>query len=180
MGEEAHVRCVGIVEVLRDCERFLVEERGVAPATGKEYCRKAAVCEAVGGAEGLSRLAAADVAGYVVDYAVGHCWESCRTMLRAVRAFLRYGHVAGLCADSADAVPSVARRRDTAPRRGVSVEWVETFAPPGAAEGVVCARCRAGTTSGPTRPIGATSGRESRLGNKSRRCVGLVRPVTVV
>ncbi|MDR1441254.1 MAG: site-specific integrase [Bifidobacteriaceae bacterium] len=120
MSEQARVECVGVGEALRDCQRFLIEERGLAPATGKEYCRKAALfVEAVGGAGALPRLAAADVAGYVVEYAAGHCWESCRTMLRAVRAFLRYGHVAGLCADLADAVPSVARRPDTAPWRGV-------------------------------------------------------------
>ncbi|MDR2565122.1 MAG: tyrosine-type recombinase/integrase [Bifidobacteriaceae bacterium] len=106
----------------------MIEERGLAPATGKEYCRKAAVfVEGVGGPGALPGLAAADVAGYVVGYSAAHCWESCRTMLRAVRAFLRYGHVAGLCPDLVDAVPSVARRRDTAPRRGVGAELVGTL-----------------------------------------------------
>jgi hypothetical protein len=41
MSEGARVRRVEIGAVLRDCERFLIQERGLAPATGKEYCRKA-------------------------------------------------------------------------------------------------------------------------------------------
>lgn len=106
-------------------ERFLREERGLVPCSCRSYCSRAReFLRHVGGEDGLRSLTAGDVTGFVVSYSSAHCWDTARAMVAALRALLRYAHVAGLCVRLEHAVPTVARWRGSEVPHSVDAEQV--------------------------------------------------------
>ena len=114
--------------VVSSFERFLREERGLAPCSCRSYCSKAReFLRHVGGEDGLRSLTAGDVTGFVVSHSSAHCWETARAMVTALRALLRYAHVAGLSVRLEYAVPTVARWRGSEMPRPVDAEQVRAL-----------------------------------------------------
>ena len=112
--------------LLDDFEAFVVVEKGLAEQTGRTYRSRAeAFVEAVGGVGVLGTLSGSEVVGFAARYVETHCWETCRGMFTATRAFLRWAHANGLTGQLAGVVPAVARPRQRAKNRGVPQSWVD-------------------------------------------------------
>jgi len=110
-----------------DFRQFLSVERGLAPATLKNYLPVVSQRLRDRGPILLQRLRAADGIGFVQRHARDHCLRCTKLMLTAWRSFLRYLQLRGTVgADLAACVPCVPRWSLTA---------VPKFLPPGAGAG---------------------------------------------
>jgi site-specific recombinase XerD len=101
--------------VVAEFRAFLAGERGLAAETGRCYGNHARAFlnwlpQPVDAA--LAGLSAGQVTGYVVEYCRGRNRESAKAMVTALRALLRFLHVAGrVPASLTGAVPAVANWR---------------------------------------------------------------------
>ena len=108
---------------------WLAEERGLSAATRLGYGKQASTFLATLPEpldEALSQLDAGGVISFVVDYCQGRNRESAKAMVTALRALLRFLHVAGYVPVSlAAAVPAVAGWRLASLPRGLDATVVE-------------------------------------------------------
>ena len=105
-----------VARLLREYERYLLEDRGLASTTVGGYVRTARRFFAdvnVNDLEGVRRLSTPDVSGFVLQEA--RCMSTGTVKLRVtgLRALLRYLHVHRLCGELSAAVPAVAGHRQT-------------------------------------------------------------------
>src|SRR6266567_7626752 len=124
-GRAREVRGVGLaVESLLDgFVGYLREERGVSGRTVEAYVSDVRRFLARRGGRGVDELSAAEVCAAVLGELDGRSPASVRRYGCALRAFLRYCHVAGLIESdlSAAALPVSGRRRSLLPQ-GISDE----------------------------------------------------------
>lgn len=106
---------------------FLLEERGMATGSVRLYQGIARLFLAKRSeplADDLARLSGAEINTFVLRESRRRSHSSAGTVVGALRALLRFLHVQGLVAEPlAEAVPSVARRREDLPR-GLDPEQV--------------------------------------------------------
>ena len=103
-----------LARLLREYERYLLQERGLALATAGGYVRSAERFFAdlgVDDLEDVRRLSTADVSGFVVRKVRTMATGSAKLMVTQLRALLRYLHVRGLCGELSAAAPAVAGHR---------------------------------------------------------------------
>lgn len=115
--------------VLVEFRRWLAEERGLSPATVRCYGKQARTF-LVGLPEPLDAALGGLDAGQVTAFMVGYCedrnTESAKAMVTAVRALLRFLHMAGrVPVGLAAAVPSVAGWRLASLPRGLDTAVVQ-------------------------------------------------------
>jgi integrase/recombinase XerD len=107
--------------LLEDFRVYLLEERGMAAGSVRLYEGIARLflsgLRSEPLADDLARLSGAGVNTFVLRESRRRSQSSAGTVVGALRALLRYLHVQGLIAEPlAEAVPSVARRREDLPR----------------------------------------------------------------
>jgi site-specific recombinase XerD len=114
-------------ERLHEYRRYLVDERGLAEGTVRNYEKVARLfmasqCRAAGdGAGFIGHLSAGDVTRFVSLECGQRSVPSAQNLLSALRCLLTYLHVAGLTTSPlAPAVPSIAGRRGASLPRGLA------------------------------------------------------------
>lgn len=115
--------------VLAAFDDHLRRVRGVCPETRRGYARVARrFLDAVfgDGQVDLARLSASDVVGFVVEVQGRYCPSTLQGVTTALRSFLRFLAVEGVCVDRlAEAVPKVALRRLASVPRHLSASEFE-------------------------------------------------------
>jgi integrase/recombinase XerD len=106
--------------LLGEFRDYLLQERGMAAGSVRLYGQIARLFLAERSlplADDLARLSGADINTFVLRESRRRSQSSAGTVTGALRALLRFLHVRGLIAEPlAEAVPSVARRREDLPR----------------------------------------------------------------
>ena len=100
-----------LARLLRDYERYLLEDRGVTPMSGSRYVRAAQRFFAVLGVADVGdvrHITTADISGYVLREARTMATGTAKLMVTGLRVLLRYLHVRGLCSELSAAAPAVA------------------------------------------------------------------------
>lgn len=100
--------------LLRDYERYLLEERAVASTTAGGYVRTARRFFTELGIDELADirgLTIADLSGFVLREARTMATGTAKLTVTGLRSLLRYLHVRGLCGDLSGALPAVAGHR---------------------------------------------------------------------
>lgn len=103
-----------LARLLREYERYLVEERGLASTTGAGYVRTARrFFTALGVAElaTIRGLTTADLSGFVLGEVGTMATGTAKLTVTGLRSLLRYLHMRGVCDDLAGALPAVAGHR---------------------------------------------------------------------
>jgi len=103
-----------LARLLRDYERYLLEDRGVTPMSGSRYVRAAQRFFAVLGVADVGdvrHITTADISGYVLREARTMATGTAKLMVTGLRVLLRYLHVRGLCSELSAAAPAVAGHR---------------------------------------------------------------------
>jgi len=112
--------CSPVDRLLGELRDYLTRERGIKASSAAQYqptarlflCERSDPLE-----EDLARVSAAEVSTFVLRESRQRSRRSTETVVYALRALLRFLHVHGLIAEPlAQAVPSVARRREDLPR----------------------------------------------------------------
>ena len=112
--------CSSVDRLLGEFRDYLTRERGIKASSAAQYqptarlflCERSDPLE-----EDLARVSAAEVSTFVLRESRQRSRRSTETVVYALRALLRFLHVHGLIAEPlAQAVPSVARRREDLPR----------------------------------------------------------------
>ncbi|HUG88042.1 MAG TPA: tyrosine-type recombinase/integrase [Actinomycetota bacterium] len=115
-----------LARLLREYERYLVEDRSVSSSTAGGYVRTARRFFTQVGVNELAdirRLSTAHVSGFVLREASGMATGTAKLMVTGLRALLRYLHVHGLCGDLSGATPAVAGHRQA--RLPKHIPWSE-------------------------------------------------------
>lgn len=115
-----------LARLLREYERYLVEDRAVSSTTAGNYVRTARRFFTQAGLnelENIRRLSSAHVSGFVLREASGMATGTAKLMVTGLRALLRYLHVCGLCEDLSAAAPAVAGHRQA--RLPKHIPWSE-------------------------------------------------------
>ncbi len=111
-------------------ERFLVQERGLSPATVINYLPvvHAFLSESFGArAVALETLGARDVNRFIVRHSEGFARSHAKSLATALRSFLRHLHQRGdLAADLAGAIPPITNWRLSGLPKSLSPEKVES------------------------------------------------------
>ena len=119
-----------ITRIERTYERFLVQERGLSPATVIKYLPvvHAFLSESFGArAVALEALGARDVNGFIVRHCEGFAPSHAKGLATALRSFLRHLHQRGdIAADLAGAIPPVANWRLSELPKSLPPEKVES------------------------------------------------------
>jgi integrase/recombinase XerD len=106
--------------LLGEFRAYLIGERGMKASSAAQYQPTARLFLSERWEpleEGLARVSGGDVTAFVLREARRRSVRSAETVIYALRALLRFLHVHGLIAEPlAEAVPSVARRREDLPR----------------------------------------------------------------
>ncbi len=106
--------------LLGEFRAYLLQERGMKASSAAQYepTARLFLCERSGPLEeDLARVSAAEVSTFVLLQSRQRSRRSTETVVYALRALLRFLHVHGLITESlAEAVPSIARRREDLPR----------------------------------------------------------------
>jgi len=106
--------------LLGEFRDFLIRERGMKASSAAQYEPTARLFLSERSEpleEDLARVSAAEVSTFVLRESRRRSRRSTETVIYALRALLRFLHVNGLIAEPlAEAVPSVARRREDLPR----------------------------------------------------------------
>ena len=100
--------------LLREYERYLLQDRGLASTTGAScvcMARRFFADVGVDNLEGVRRLSTADVSGFVVREVRITATGTAKLMVSQLRALLRYLHMRGLCGELSAAAPTVAGHR---------------------------------------------------------------------
>jgi site-specific recombinase XerD len=114
-------------ELLESYESYLLGERGVTASAVAGYSRvvtKFLAAIGFAGPSDLQRLSTATVSRFILDQVRSSSVGYAKLKVTALRSFLRYLHVRGLCGDLAGAVPAVAGYRDSGLPRGLTDEQV--------------------------------------------------------
>jgi site-specific recombinase XerD len=114
----------GQERLLQDYAGYLVSERGLTAGTVRYYLRFAGLflsAVARGGALDVDSIATGDVSSFLVDQCVRRSVGAAKNLVMALRALLRYLHVAGLSATPLVwAVPAVAPWRERSVPRALA------------------------------------------------------------
>ena len=106
--------------LLGEFRDYLIRERGIKTSSAAQYQPTARLFlseHAESLEDGLARVSGAEVSAFVLREARRRSVRSAETVVFALRALLRFLHVRGLIAEPlAEAVPSVAHRREDLPR----------------------------------------------------------------
>jgi len=109
-----------VEQLLAGFRRYLLEERGMTAGSARAYEPTARLFLSERSEpleDGLAQLSAAEIHVFVLREARRRSARSAETVVFALRALLRFLHVDGLITEPlAEAVPSVARRREDLPR----------------------------------------------------------------
>ena len=120
-----------ITRIERTYERFLVQERGLSPATVINYLPvvHAFLSESFGArAVALETLGARDVNRFIVRHSEGFARSHAKSLATALRSFLRHLHQRGdLAADLAGAIPPITNWRLSGLPKSLSPEKVESL-----------------------------------------------------
>lgn len=103
-----------LARLLREYERYLLEDRGLASTTTARYLRTAEqflADLAVADLPALGRLSAADISGFVLRESRTLATGSAKLLVTHLRAWLRYLHMRGFCGELSAAAPAVAGHR---------------------------------------------------------------------
>jgi site-specific recombinase XerD len=103
-----------LARLLRDYERYLLEDRGLTPMSAGQYVRTGQrFFAALGVAElgDVRRLTTADISGFVLREARTMATGTAKLMVTGLRVLLRYLHVCGVCSELSAAAPAVAGHR---------------------------------------------------------------------
>jgi integrase/recombinase XerD len=110
--------------LLRDFERYLLEERGVEPITATGYIRLVRPFAAGLDLPQLEQLSADTISHFILTQARSSKTGFLKLKVAALRSFLRYLHVAGRCRDFSAAVPAVAGYRLSGLPRAIPEESI--------------------------------------------------------
>jgi len=125
--EPAPVESSAEGQLLRDFETHLLEERGFQARGATGYCRlvRPFLNEVrMSDLSELEHISPQAVSGFILREARSSSVAHLRVKVTALRAFLRYLHIGGLCRDLSAAVPKVAGHRSSGLPRAIPQEAV--------------------------------------------------------